>query len=298
MTALASPDEPEDPDWRFDPENPPDRFTLPMLRRMSIAHLRMCADRQRSPLNDEQQASFDGAYAALGREMATQIRSSLNVAVPKMNVDWPRLDIDMSALVPQMNIDFPTSKIYESLDESTRASFERLSRNLALHLSTAQSIGPRTPPSEPSERSEPAGGADGAEDGVDEKERAEPAESPRPETAEVPPPGPIASELTPQQLIEEVNNDLNLLTLLSNIQSLLAKQAEVVRSQRDSVARGAVFYVVVGLGSALSGIAGLLSLDHPDEQRMAIGLTMAVALFAAGGYFLVRWWQAGGFKQL
>ena len=243
---------------------------------MSIGHLRMCANHETSPLDGVQQASFDKAYAELNRDIAERIETSLQSAMPKMEFAWPTAGLDLSALIPKIDLAFTTSSAYDRLSESTRASFERIQRNLTAHLEAAHSI------------SVPAVGSSETSENADSLETLKVAAT-------------SVLHVTPDELLDDVDADLDQFGLLGSAVELLEEQSvlmrqqsEVVQSQRDSAARGVVFYVVVGLGSALSGIATVVGLDERSDRVWSLALLAIVAVVACLAYFMVRWWQGRG----
>ena len=268
LVTTWTPDDPEDPQWRFDLNNLPPRFTKRMLGRMSIAQLRMCADPETSPLNESQQESFDAAYAELNRE----IRGHIGSAVPKVVLP-AAFNFDFNALFPKINTAaFLSSKVYEGLNESTRASFERMSSNLIRNLDAAQIITATAPglPSPPPTRS-------------DEPETSESGETPttEPEVSGL-------SDVTPDEVVKGIDESLDDIAQLSAVVQLLEEQRDVTRRQQETAARGFVFYVVVGLGSALSGIATVVGLGTWPQRFWALGLTALLAVVAVGAYVVVR----------
>lgn len=290
ITATAG-DEPDDPNWRFDPANPPDRFTRQMLGRMSISHLLMCADPERSPLSKTQQASFDAAYGELNQDMNRRIESAVQTAMPKLDFKWPTPNIDLSTLAPKIDFSSISDAAAKSMSASTRASFERIQRDLTAHLLTAQSIRPvavtqveKPDPDSPTK-------SPGPEQGQEQAPETLVAEAgSKTESA-----GSVEGEVTPDELLVKVDNDLNQLALLGNVVELLEEQSvlmrqqrEVVQSQHDSAARGAVFYVVVGLGSALSGIATVVGLNDGPNTLLSLVLLALVAFVAWLAYLLTR----------
>lgn len=288
-------DGPNDPKWRFDPASPPDRFTRQMLGRMSISHLLMCADPETSPLSETQQASFDAAYAELNRDMNRRIESAVQKAMPKLDFKWPTPNVDLSALAPKIDFSSVNEAAARSLSASTRASFERIQRDLTANLVTAQSIRPVAVT--PFETPDPAPPTESRETEQEQEQATEPPEPPEPLAEEAGPKaeavGALEGEVTPDELLVKVDDDLNQLALLGNVVELLEEQSvlmrqqrAVVQSQHDSAARGAVFYVVVGLGSALSGIATVVGLGDGSDALLSLALLALVAFGAWLAYFL------------
>lgn len=287
-TTTASGDLPEDPDWRFDPDSPPNQFTRRMLGRMSLAHLRMCADHAASPLNEEQQSSFDEAYAEFNQELRERIESSVKSLAPR--TDWKLESVDFSTLVPQIDYAFTSNAAYDALSESTRASFERVRRNLAAHLDAAQSIsGPATAAgARPAQKHSPEDG--GASIGTNlAPEEGGAAGTTRSEASLT------VEDITPDELAEKVDEEVDQFVLFKSLldmqeqnNRLVQEQGEIARSQRDFAARGTVFYVVVGMGSVLSGIATVVGLDEGPKRVISVGLMLLVGLVALAAFYDMR----------
>jgi hypothetical protein len=95
---------------------------------------------------------------------------------------------------------------------------------------------------------------------------------------------PVAETTTADEFVEQIDASSEHLGVLRTI-------ADLLNSQSQSAARGAVFYVVVGLATTTAGIASFLSLSDSGDRWWTAGLTAGVAVLAFVAYVSVRWWQ-------
>lgn len=81
--------------------------------------------------------------------------------------------------------------------------------------------------------------------------------------------------------------------VVNNADNLVALQtiANVVTAQSNAAARGAIFYVVVGLATTLAGVASVVAMDNWHDRWVTIGVTMAFGVLAVLGYVVVLWRQ-------
>lgn len=77
--------------------------------------------------------------------------------------------------------------------------------------------------------------------------------------------------------------------VVANADHLVALQtiANVVTAQSDAAARGAIFYVVVGLATTLAGVASVVTMDTWCDRWWTIGITAGFGALAVLGYVAV-----------
>lgn len=260
--------------WHFDPDDPPETFSMAMLGRMTIGDIRRCNDPEWSPLNPDQQASFDVVHTQWSEKFSERIGSVVMPALSRVNpVRVPQNFFPKMPTAKEV-LGFDTEKLLGiQVPRVLGPQFEAARTRLIADLDLTRGLtAPRT-------RSQ-------HEEGTESQSYQQRGTEGTPvEELDAPPD-------VQQSADRDMNLTSNTLELrigheVHTVESIVAL-AETMRRQAELSARGWVFYVLVGMAATLGGVAAVASLDTWPQRFWVIVITAGIGLVALIAYFVVR----------